>query len=234
MPPRHRADPRQPRLQLAVMVLAGLCLAWPAVAPAQDDKRASREREALRRAQQALRSAQEQQAALVREKDALGTQKALLDQQARQAQAQLGAARALASKVRNDLQAAQAERDQLRAELDALRHTLATRDQAAQAAQVRQAETAQALQDAQRQIAERTQTIQAISTLLERATTRLAEAEAKNQQLHGQGLAMIEELRARGGGPSFIGFESVRLENHAESLRSQLDAQRLGAAKSQP
>ena len=202
-----------------------LWAAGPAVA--QDDKRASREREALRRAQQALRSAQEQQATLLREKEALSADKARLDEEGKRAQAALGAARAQAGRARTEQTKLEAEREQLRAELDTLRGTLAARDQALAAAQSRQDELGRALQDAQRIGAERTQTARNVTTLLERATARLADAEGRNRQLYDVGLKMLEELRARGGGTGFIGFDAVRLENHAEALRSELEAHRL-------
>ncbi|MDP1791140.1 MAG: hypothetical protein Q8L12_11240, partial [Methylibium sp.] len=56
--------------QLALIVLS-LVLLSTGPAHAQDDKKAGREKEALRHTQQALRTAQERQSALEREKAAL-------------------------------------------------------------------------------------------------------------------------------------------------------------------
>lgn len=197
---------------------------------AQDDKHAAREREALRRAQQALRSAQEQQATLRHEKAALSAERDKLDEAARRSASQLVNARAEATRLRTERARAETEREQLRAELEVQRSAGAGREQALQ---VRGEELARALQDTRRLLAERTQSLAAVRSLLERSTAALVDAEAKNRELYAIGNKLVDELRERGAPEGLFGFDRVRLENRAESLRSEIDAQRLtgGAAR---
>ncbi len=212
-------------------ILAGVvCVCLVAPAQAQDDKRATREREALRRTQQALRTAQEQQSTLLREKAALAAEKDKLDQAAKRNGAQLGAAQSMANRSRNELAQARVELDTLRTELETLRKTSTTQQQLLQ---TRSDEQAQQLQQAQRLLAERVQALSAVARLLESSTRSLADAEAKNRQLYTIGLTLVDEHRGRNPDGSsslvdpFFGLKQVQLEDRAEALRSELDALRL-------
>jgi chromosome segregation ATPase len=212
-------------------IIAGaLCVLLASAASGQDDKRATREREALRRAQQALRGAQEQQTTLQREKAALAAEQEKLVEAAKRNGAQLGAAQAQAGRSRAELTRVRAELETLRGELETLRSTSTAQQQALQA---RGDEQAQQLQQAQRLLAERAQALSAVAQLLERSTTSLADAEAKNRQLHAIGLKVIDDYRGKGGDGSpgvrdpFFGLKQVQLEDRAEALRTELDALRV-------
>lgn len=205
-----------------VLLVAAFVAATPL--QAQENNRASREREALRRAQQALRSAQEQQSALQREKAALAAERDKLDEAARRNAAQLGSAQAQASRTRGELQRVEAERDRLKTELEELRSASAGREQAWQA---RQQELETALREARALLAERTQTVTTVRGLLERSTAALADAEGKNGELYAIGRRLLDELRERGAGTGLLGLEQVKLENRAEALRTEIEAQRL-------
>lgn len=209
---------RRTRLLVALLglVLAGASLA-------QDDKRSSREREALRRTQQALRSAQAQQATLEREKAALAAEKDKLDDAAKKASAQLGSAQAQAGRARGELAKTESELALVRAELEALKSTSAGREQTLQS---RVEELSTALREHQRLLAERSQTVTTVTTLLQRSTQSLANAEAKNRELYGIGRQLLEAHR-RAGGEGVFGLDAVKLENEAEALRTEIEARRL-------
>lgn len=203
------------------VALLGLALAGGSLA--QDDKRASREREALRRTQQALRSAQEQQATLQREKAALAAEKDKLDDAAKKASAQLGSAQAQAGRARGELAKTEAELAQVRGELEMLKTASAGREQALQ---TRVDELTIALREHQRLLAERSQTVSTVTTLLQRSTEALAGAESKNRELYGIGRQLLDAYR-RGGGEGVFGLDAVKLENEAEALRTEIEARRL-------
>lgn len=212
-------------------IIAGiLCVLLATSASAQDDKRATREREALRRTQQALRSAQEQQTTLQREKAALAAEKEKLNEAVQRNGAQLGAAQAQAGRSRSELAQARAELEQSRSELETLRKSSTTQQQSLQ---THGDELAQQLQQTQRLLAERSQALSSVAVLLERSTLALTDAEAKNRQLYGIGLKLIDDYRGKGndGGLAvrdpFFGLKQVQLEDRAEALRSELDALRL-------
>lgn len=191
-----------------------------------DSVRAARQREALRRSQEALKQAQEQQAALTREKTQLSAEKAKLDDEARRSGSQLGSARSEAARLR-------AEVARLTAEQEVQRSAASAASADKQAAATAAAELMQRLAKAERELAERTRTVAALSTLTERSSKALAAAEGANRQMHALGLQLIEQLRATGRNDSVlalrpvIGFNAVKLENEAEALRDRLDALKL-------
>ena len=192
----------------------------------QDDNRAAREKEALRRTQAALRQAQEQQAALTKEKEALSGQRDKLDEAAKRTQSQLAASRGDAAKLNASLGRAN----------DELAATKARDDVARKELEDRLAAQAQLLAAAQRMADERARANAALTALLEHATQSLAAAEQANAQMHALGLQLIERIRARQAGAGegvndpVIGFGQVRLENEAEALRDQLEAAKLQVA----
>jgi DNA repair exonuclease SbcCD ATPase subunit len=204
----------------AVLVALSMAIAGPVCA--QDDGRAAREREALRRSQAALRQAQEQQATLAREKAELTAQKDQLSESARRAQsqsaAQLSAARGEAERFRAGVSRAERDAALARAEADA--------DKKAAAAKLD--EQAQRLAQASRRLEEITRSNAALTALLESAMRSLTLAEKANREMHALGLQMIERLRGKPGASSLgdpvLGFGNVRLENDAEALRDKLEA----------
>ena len=217
-------------LSWAVLPLAALVFTLSAPVGAQqenaDSVRAARQREALRRSQEALKQAQEQQAVLAHEKAQLATEKAKLDDDARRQGSQLGSARSQATKLR-------AEVSRLMAEQEVQRSAASAGSADKQATAAASAELKQRLEKADRELAERTRMVAALSTLTERSNKALSAAEDANRQMHVLGLQLIEQLRAASRSDSVfalrpvIGFNAVKLENEAESLRDKFDAMKL-------
>lgn len=220
-------------LSWAVLPLAALVFTLSAPVGAQqenaDSVRAARQREALRRSQEALKQAQEQQAVLAHEKAQLATEKAKLDDDARRQGSQLGSARSQATKLR-------AEVSRLMAEQEVQRSAASAGSADKQATAAASAELKQRLEKADRELAERTRMVAALSTLTERSNKALSAAEDANRQMHVLGLQLIEQLRAASRSDSVfalrpvIGFNAVKLENEAEALRDKLDALKLPKA----
>lgn len=209
-----------------------LCLCFSA--NAQDDTRAAREREALRRAQAALKQAQEQQAVLVKEKsDLTATQQSLSDA-AKQAQSQLGGARSESGRLRAEVNRLNAELATLQMQLEVDKKSMASGLEAAQklARQAAQ-KSAQQLAEAERLNVQQNRTVASVTALLERSTAALSAAEKANRDMHGWGLQLIDQLRGKNASPGLtasdplLGLGQVRLENTAEQLRDQLDALKL-------
>ncbi|MEJ6005708.1 hypothetical protein WG899_09130 [Paucibacter sp. AS339] len=202
----------------ALMVCASV--AMPAHA---QDAKVSKEREALRRSQSALKAAQEQQSSLQAEKSKLEQEKTQAEQEASKARSQaqgqaakLKALEAQAQKLQADLQAAEAARQALEA-----------------ASKSREQELQQQLLAARRESNERQQAVQVTTRMLERSTQSLADAEDKNRKLYAIGQEAIKRYLSRtpseitGIGDPLFGFTDIRLENVAEELRSQMQAQRV-------
>ena len=213
---------RHARHLLRPLVLA-LGVALSLSCAAQDDNRASREKEALRRTQAALRQAQEQQAALAKEKDDLAGQRDKLHEAAKRSQAQLTASRGDAARLNAGLGRA----------ADELAATKARDDAARKELEDRLAEQGQRLAAAQRTSDERARANASLTALLEHATRSLAAAEKANGEMHALGLQMIDRIRGRQAGVEggvndpVLGFGQIRLENEAEALRDKLEATKL-------
>jgi DNA repair exonuclease SbcCD ATPase subunit len=217
---------KKPSMKLARTLLlaccAGFCALGAAQAQAQDAK-VSKEREALRRSQTALKAAQEQQSSLQAEKVKLEQDKNLAEQDA-------GKAKAQASSQAAKLKSMEQQTQKLQADLQAAEATKLALESAAGA---REKELQQQLLAARRESAERQQAVQVTARLLERSTLALQDAEAKNRKLHSIGEEAIKRYLSRkpseitGIGDPLFGLNDIRLENVAEELRSQMDAQRV-------
>ena len=203
-------------------------------ATAQDDSRAAREREALRRSQAALKQAQEQQAVLVKEKSDLTASQQTLGDAAKQAQLQLGGARSEAGRLRAEVNRLNTELAALKAQLEADKKLMASGIEAAQQlAQQAAQKSAQQIADAERLYIQQNRTVASVTALLERSTTALAAAEKANGDMHALGLQLIDQVRGKTGSGGLavsdpvLGLSQVKLENTAEQLRDQLDALKL-------
>lgn len=202
----------------ATGLIALACL----TAQAQDAK-PSKEREALRRAQAALRAAQEQQSSLQADK-------AKAEADVARARQDAATARALVAGNAVKLKARETELDTLRAQLQAAK-------EAVQQGQAQAGERDQALQQqllaARQEGQARQQANQALVQLLERSTQALADAEAKNRQLHALGQALVQRYAGRSTldtalmDDPILGLTAVRFEDQAEKLRAELAAQRV-------
>ncbi|WP_349740915.1 hypothetical protein [Roseateles cavernae] len=204
-------------------LIIGSLLLGLLAAPSWAQEAGTREREALRRAQSALRDAQRQQATLQAEKATLERERAQLA-----AAAETAASRQRGSAGR--LEAREQELDTLRSELAALRQRL---QQAEQSAQAREQGLQQELLAQRHLVAERGQTVQALSQLLERSTSALVDSEAKNRQLHAIGEDLVQRYLSRSPtdvtslSEPLLGLAAIRFENVAEELRAQLAQHRV-------
>lgn len=204
------------------MALALICASLAAPSLAQDGK-ASKEKEALRRAQMALRAAQEQQSSLMAERDRA-------EAQAASARKEVGAARALHQGAAARLKATEAEAAESRSQLQATRQSL--QDAQALAAE-RDREQQQQVLALRQESAARLQANLALTELLQRSTKALADAESKNHQLHAIGQDLVRRWLDRKPLDTallqdpVLGLTAVRFEDQAEALRSALEAHRL-------
>ena len=214
---------------LALPLALSFMLAVPAHAQ-EEAGRASREREALRRAQSALKQSQEQQATLTREKFDMTAERDKLGDSAKRAESQLGASRATAARASTELARVTAELSTVRTQAEADKQAYK------QAAQLRADELAKRLDEASRVAAERTRTVGSLTGLLERSTLALTAAEKANRDMFGFGQQMIEQVRNSTAADTFLGsdpvlgFNQVRLENQAEGLKDRLAALKLKSA----
>jgi capsule polysaccharide export protein KpsE/RkpR len=217
------------RIRLTVAVVTALAFAAPVLGQQQDTK-TSREREALRRSQGALHESQERESVLVKEKADLLAERVKHEDELQRAGSQLG-------RVRSDAAHSQSRAVQLAAELEALKVASMGERARIEESAVKQAQTsAERVAKAERLLAERTQAVSSLTGLLERAMHALTQAEEANRKLYAFGKDMIDQYRAAAPPENFlasesvIGFGTVRRENRAETLRSQVEAARVSAS----
>lgn len=206
---------------LGVISLATLLACGPAWAA--DDAKGGREKEALRRAQMALRQAQAKLQAVQDEKAQLQTQHSALEAKAAEADKELANTQAQVRSLRNELARSQAEGKRLGTELASLKAS----------SQAEQTALQGRVDDLGRRLSESQQTLVNVTQLLSHSTQALSTAEEKNRQLYAIGRNVIERYHNKGLGevlaqqePVF-GLREVTLENEAETLRTQIEAQRL-------
>lgn len=203
-------------------------------AGAADDAKGGRDKEALRRVQQALRQSQAKLQAVQDERALLQTQHSALEAKAAEAEKELTSTQGQVRSLRAELARSQAEGKRLSGELASLK----TSSQAEQTALQGR------LDDLGRRLTEHQQTLANVTNLLGHSTQALSTAEEKNRQLYAIGRDVIARYHNKGIGevlaqqePVF-GLREVTLENEAEALRTQIEAQRLvvptGATASAP
>lgn len=221
---------------LSALILAfSFALAHPAQVQAQDDvSRATREREALRRAQAALKLSQEHEAVLSREKSDLSTEKDKLDETRKRSASQLAVSRSDATRLRTESARLQAELTRISAELEASR---AREEAEKKSAQGRLEALTRRIDDAGRVAIERARTVASMTALLERATAAVAAGEKTNREMYAFGSQMIERIRLKTDTNTLLqsepvlGFANVRIENQAEEFRDRLASLRMPVAK---
>jgi len=216
-------------LWLALAAASALLPPSPAYAQATD-ARASREREALRRAQASLQEAQQQRDALQAEKAGLDKARTEAEAAAGQQRKALAVALANVKRLRDELTRLQAEQA-----ADGSRHGDAIRAAESVAAgreQALQRQLAQALRESE----SRRQANAGLATLLATRSQALDDAARRNRELHALGLEALARYRDKGvvdqalQGDPVLGFTAVRIENVAEQLRQRLDALQLPVA----
>lgn len=209
------------RTTLVVMLigsLSGLALA--------EDKKASREREALRRAQQQVQKATQELAGVQEKLTAAEAQKAQLETKLADelggAQARAKAESGRAQKLQQQLQAMTAERD-------------AAKQQSAEqktAADQRILELTTRLATVEKELASAREKGQQLEAVRGNQTRQIAACEDRNANMYSVGRSLIEECRERIGKDSatrwdvFSGITRVGLENRLEAQRDLLDAQK--------
>jgi chromosome segregation ATPase len=192
-----------------------MCVALLMAASLAHAEPSTREREALRRAQQSLRAAQEEREAIVGEKAALATDKTKLEGELKQ----------VAAKVRG----AESQAAGLKARVAQLEASLAEQQKAVADGQSRELALAEQLKQGEGKLAEQVRVVATVQALLAERTREAQTLSAQNQAMYKAGLEAIELYRAQS--PSaflqardkVLGWESVKLENVAETLRDRMD-----------
>ncbi len=210
-----------------LVVLSIGCAAAPSFAA---ENIVSREREALRRSNAALNEARQQMATLQNQNLATQREKGA-------ALAEAAAAQQLADATAAQSRRQQQELTQLRNELQAQqqRSVLASKEHNEQMAELKQSasQRTEQIEALRRELTQRRQAVASVTQLLERATQALTEAEEKNRQMHllaRQALALYRNKSSADVAAQqelLLGLAQIRIDNTAEELRTQLDAQRL-------
>jgi chromosome segregation ATPase len=207
-----------PQAKRLMALIAVAMMAMAASAPTHAEDRASREREALRRAQMALHSAQEEAAAAQRDKASLAQEKTTLAQDKERLDGALKRTQSKVNTSEAQARAAQAKAAQLEADMAALNAKL-------QAAQIAQEELNKKYQESQ-------QTMTTVRGLLEKSTKAQAILSERNRQLYATGLSAIELLRSEDRPQKlssidpFFKLGVVTMDNVAETWRDRLEAAR--------
>lgn len=219
MKPTHRiTDRSNPRIPAALGMLL-LCLAVAAPHAGAADRKASREREALRRVQQQLSQAQGDLAAAEQEK-------ARLAADLEKAQASSKAEAGKVASLQHGLGASKQQLAAASSELAQVKETLAT--------------TAQQLAETRKTLAETTQTLQQTEAEKRRLETvkasnerDIAACEHKNLALYEVGRSLMDRFEHKSCGEilaekePFTGIRKVETENLLEEYRDKLDEQKL-------
>ena len=206
--------------RLGILSLA-LLLFMAGVATHADasDKRASREREALRRTQQQLSQVQGQL-------DAVEQEKARMAAELEQAQASSKAEADKAARLQHGLGASKRQLASVTQELAQAREELATTSQRLAETSKTLAETTQALQQTRMEKRD----LEAIKTRNERD---IASCEHKNEALYEVGRSLMDRFEHKTCGETlaekepFTGLKKVETENLMEEYRDKLDEQKL-------
>lgn len=200
-------------------LVAGICLLSLGSVMAQE--KPSREREALRRVQQSLRQAQQERDAIVGEKAALATDKSKLEGELKQ----------VAAKVRG----AESQAAGLKARVAQLEASLAEQQKAVAEGQAREAALAEQVRVTEAKLAEQVRVVSSVQALLAERTREAQTLNAQNQAMYKAGLDAIDLYRAQSPAgflqsrDKLLGWENVKVENVAETLRDRMDEARYKA-----
>jgi chromosome segregation ATPase len=211
-------------IRLLALMLAGALICGPAFA--SPDKKASREKEAARRAQMQLQQVQSQLSALEQEKLTLGSERDKAQKEAKGAKGKIG-------KLEKDLSQEKLKAEQLLKDLEGVKQELAT-------TQTRLAETETKLTDTGKTLAQTQMTLartEADKRQLESIKTRnereIASCEDKNLKLYQTGRELMTRFEKKSCGEvlaqkePFTGLKRVEIENLLEEYRDKLDDQKL-------
>jgi septal ring factor EnvC (AmiA/AmiB activator) len=199
-------------------VLLLLCMSGTAMHAEASDKKASREREALRRVQQQLSQVQGEMTAIEQEKSRL-----MADLE--QARASSSSVESKAARLQHGLNASKQQLSALTHELVLVKEGLATTARQLDETRKTLDETAQALQQTK---AEKNH-LEGIKARNER---ELASCERKNVALYGVGRSLMDRFESKTCGETlvqkepFTGLKQVETENLLEEYRDKLDDQK--------
>jgi len=208
-------------LPRALLFLALLLPGLTPYAHAEDDKKAGREREMLRRAQQALRQAETERAALQSEKLALEDKLKLASAQA-----------ARLPEVEKKLGDAERRNRALGAELTRSRQSNAELEKKLADANTRYAQLSQTHTESLRTLASRDNQIKLQIGTLTQTRTEVAACEEKNVKLYGYATELMQRYRDKGAFDALTqaepvtGLKQARIDNLLEEYRDKLETQR--------
>ncbi|WP_332749086.1 hypothetical protein [Hydrogenophaga sp.] len=203
------------------LILALLMAGVGGSALAQDNKKATREREALRRAQQQAQKAGQDLTALQEKFNTAEQERTKLADEVEGAQSRARNESARGQRLQRELQAATTERDALRTEKAGL-------DQRLQ-------ETTARVAQLERDLAAARQRGKQLDAQGVAQGAQIAACEERNTKLYATGRSLIEQCRDRSANDSvlrlepFTGIHRVGIENMLESHRDQLDEQKTPA-----
>lgn len=214
-----------PGMQRVISFLFLVTALFGAALPAQgqEDKKAAREREALRRVQQALRQSEEQRAALQ-------TENAALQDKLKAASAK--ADQLAAAELRLDAERRRASR--LDADLAKSRQAIAEMEKKLADAGARYEHLSQEHADALRTIASRDAQLKVQVAVLTQTRGEIAACEKKNLKLYGYGNELMQRYREKSAfeairqAEPLTGLQQAQIDNLLEEYRDKLQAQRAG------
>ncbi|MGQ9687015.1 MAG: hypothetical protein ACUVT2_12020 [Thiobacillaceae bacterium] len=202
-----------------------LSLAAP-LAHAEPDRKASREREQLRRAQAQLQQAQAQLNALEQEKARLSQSLAAAEKARDAAQGRLG-------RLNRDLAQERRQREALQKDLDLARQEAATLKTQLDQERARLAETRTSLAETQARLRDTDADKRALETVKARQEREIGLCEERNKALYAIGRDLMTRFERKtcneilAEGEPFTGLRRVQTENLLERYRDQLDEQKL-------
>ena len=201
------------------------CLAFGSV-HAASDKKASKEKEALRRVQMQLQQVQGQIATLEQEKATLGGERDLARKEAKTAQGKLG-------KLNKSLSEEKQRGEQLTKELEGVKQELAATQTRLTATDGKLAETAKSLFQTQQTLARTESDKRQLEGVKVRQEKEIASCEGKNLKLYQTGRELMTRFEQKSCGEviaqkePFTGLKRVEIENLLEEYRDKLDEQKL-------
>lgn len=208
------------------VTLLVLCSLAVGSAQANPDKKANREREALRRAQVQLQQTQGQLATLEAEKAKLGGERDLA----------LKESKAVQSKVRNlnkSLAEEKQQAAQLLKDLETHKQDLATTQTRLTDTEAKLAETAKALAQTRQTLAETEADKRQLEGVKSRQEREIASCESKNLKLYKTGRDLMTRFEQKSCNEimaqkePLFGLKRVEIENLLEEYRDKLDEQKL-------
>jgi len=210
------------RLFLAMAIAVML---WSS-ASANSDPKASREREALRRAQMQLQQVQGQISTLEQEKAQLGKERDQARKEARSVQARL-------RRSERGLADEKARGEQWVKEIEALKQDLASTRSRRAETESKLAETAKTLSQTQQNLARTEADKRALESVKARQEREIGACEGKNLKLYQIGRELMTRFEQKTCGEilaqkePFTGLRRVQVENLLEEYRDKLDEQKL-------